>query len=134
MIQNIALTLAASDMCWNNDIYYLAAFIHVKLKLDLNIGNGYMDGNAANDNTSYKINIQQGWPDTMLIVPIDLKLNAGRALIKFDTEKGNQIPVKVNLKSEDTDMIRLFTDLQTLVNLTKSFPLTMDIQKDPDIG
>ena len=108
--------------------------MHVKLKLDLNIGNGYMDGHAANDNTSYKINIQQGWPDTMLIVPIDLKLNAGRALITFDTEKGNQIPVKVILKSEDTDMIRLFTDIYTLVNLTKSFPLTMDIQKDSDIG
>jgi hypothetical protein len=55
-------------------------------------------------------------------------------LLTFDTEKGNQIPVKVNLKSEDTDMIRLFTDLQTLVNLTKSFPLTMDIQKDSGIG
>ena len=134
MIQNIAITLAASDMCWNNDIYNLAVLMHVKLKLDLNIGNGYMDGRAGNDNTSYKINIQQGWPDTMLIVPIDLKLNAGRALITFDTEKGNQIPVKVILKSEDTDMIRLFTDIYTLVNLTKSFPLTMDIQKDSDIG
>ena len=106
----------------------------MKLKLDLNIGNGYMDGDAANDNASYKINIQQGWPDTMIIVPTDLKLNDGRALITFDTEKGNQIPVKVNLKSEDTDMIRLFTDLQTLVNLTKSFPLTMDIEKDSGIG
>jgi len=134
MIQNIAIKLAASDMGWNNDIYYPVAFIHMKLKLDLNIGNGYMDGDAANDNASYKINIQQGWPDTMIIVPTDLKLNAGRALITFDTEKGNQIPVKVNLKSEDTDMIRLFTDLQTLVNLTKSFPLTMDIQKDSGIG
>jgi hypothetical protein len=134
MIQNIAIKLAASDMCWNNDIYYPVAFIHMKLKLDLNIGNGYMDGDAADDNASYKINIQQGWPDTMIIVPTDLKLNDGRALITFDTEKGNQIPVKVNLKSEDTDMIRLFTDLQTLVNLTKSFPLTMDIQKDSGIG
>ncbi|MBV9177026.1 MAG: hypothetical protein JO297_08305 [Nitrososphaeraceae archaeon] len=126
--------MAASDMCWNNDIYYPVVLIHMKLKLNLNIGNGYMDGDAANDNTSFKINIQQGWPDTVIIVPTDLKLNAGRALITFDTEKGNQIPVKVNLKSEDTDMIRLFTDLQTLVNLTKSFPVTMDIQKDSGIG
>jgi len=41
-------------------------------------------------------------------VPSDLKLNAGQALIVFDTEMGNQIPLKANLKNEDTDMIQLY--------------------------
>lgn len=49
----------------------------MKLNLDLNVGDGYLVGNAANDLRSYKINIQQGWPDTTLIIPSDLKLNAG---------------------------------------------------------
>jgi len=109
----------------------------MKLKLDLNIGNGYLDGEAAADSASYKINIQQGWPDIALIMPSDLKLNAGKALITFDTEMGNQILVKANLKNEDTDMIRLFTDLETLRDLTKRFPVAMDIQNpsiDSDIN
>ena len=52
----------------------------------------------ATDSFSYKINIQQGWPDIVLIVPSDLELNAGKALITFDTEKGNQILVKAEIK------------------------------------
>jgi hypothetical protein len=102
----------------------------MRLRLDLNIGNGYLDGNAANDSMSCKINIQQGWPDTMLIVPTDLRINAGQALITFDTEKGNQILVKAKLKNQDTDMIQLFTDLETLVDLTKKFPIAMDIRTE----
>jgi hypothetical protein len=105
----------------------------VKLNLDLNVGDGYLVGNAANDFGSYKINIQQGWPDTTLIMPSDLNLNAGETLIVFDTEMGNQIPLKANLKNEDTDMIRLFTDLDTLRDLVKRSPVAMDIQKDSDI-
>jgi hypothetical protein len=79
---------------------------------------------------SCKINIQQGWPDTMLIVPTDLRINAGRVLITFDTEKRNQILVKAKLKNQDTDMIQLFTDLETLVDLTKKFPVAMDIRTE----
>ena len=112
----------------NNDKYYQAVLICMKLNLKLNIGDGYLNGDAATDSLSYKINIQQGWPDIALIVPSDLKLNAGKTLITFDTEKGNQILVKANLKHEDTDMIRLFTDLETLRDLTKKFPVAMDIQ------
>jgi hypothetical protein len=105
----------------------------MRLKLNLNIGNGYLYGNAANDSMSYKINIQQGWPDTALIVPSDLEMNAPRVLITFDIERGNQILVKAKLKNEDTDMIQLFTDLQTLIDLTKRFPLAMNIQKDSNV-
>ena len=105
----------------------------VRLSLDLNIGDGYLIGDAASDFSSYKINIQQGWPDTTLIVPTELKLNAGQALIVFETKIGNQIPLKANLKNEDTDMIRLFTDLETLRDLVKRSPVAMDIQKDSAI-
>ena len=100
----------------------------MKLKLNLNIGNGYLYGDAATDSLSFRINIQQGWPDIALIVPSELKLNAGKVLITFNTESGNQILVKANLKNEDTDMIRLFTDLETVRDLTKKFPVAMDIQ------
>ena len=105
----------------------------MKLSLDLNVGDGYLVGNAANDLGSYKINIQQGWPDTTLIMPTDLNLDAGKGIIVFDTEGGNQIPLKAKLKNEDTDMIRLFTDLDTLRNLVKKSPIAMDIQKEPDV-
>jgi hypothetical protein len=98
----------------------------MRLKLNLDIGNGYLSGDAVNDSMSCKINIQQGWPDTMLIVPSDFGINARQALITFDIE----ILVKAKLKNEDTDMIRLFTDLDTLVDLTKKFPIAMDIQKE----
>jgi hypothetical protein len=53
-------------------------------------------------------------------MPIDLKLDAGQALIVFDTGMGSQIPLKAKLKNEDTDMIRLFTGLETLRDLVKS--------------
>ena len=105
----------------------------MKLSLDLTVGDGYLVGNATNDLGSFKINIQQGWPDTTLIMPIDLKMDAGKGLIVFDTEGGNQIPLKTKLKNEDTDMIRLFTDLDTLRNLVKKSPIAMDIQKESDV-
>ena len=59
----------------------------MRLQLNLNIGNGYLDGKAANDSMSCKINIQQGWPDTMLIVPSILRMSPGQALITFDSCK-----------------------------------------------
>jgi hypothetical protein len=66
-------------------------------------------------------------------MPIDLKLDAGTGLIVFDTEMGNQIHLKAKLKDEDTDMIRLFTDLDTLRNLVKRSQIAMGIQKESDV-
>jgi hypothetical protein len=37
------------------------------------------------------------------------------------------------LKYEDTDMIRLFTDLETLRDVVMMSPIAMDIQKDSKI-
>jgi osmotically-inducible protein OsmY len=100
----------------------------MKLDLNLKLGNGYLYGDATTtESISYKINIQQGWPDTTLIVPSDLNQNPGQKSISFYTESGNQI-LRGNVKNEDTDMIRLFTNLDTLVQLTKRLPTAMDIQ------
>jgi hypothetical protein len=101
----------------------------MKLNLNLNIGDGYLYGDATTlESMSYKINIQQGWPDTTLIVPTDLNQNPGQKSISFYTESGNQILLRGNVKNEDTDMIRLFTNLDTLARLTKRLPTAMDIQ------
>ena len=108
----------------------------MKLNLSLNLGDGYLHGDATATTTdssmSYKINIQQGWPDTTLIVPTGLNQNPGQKSISFYTESGSQILLRGNVKNEDTDMIRLFTNLDTLVQLTKKMPTVMDIQ-DSDI-
>lgn len=55
----------------------------------------------------------------------------GRALISFDTEtEKNKILLRGNVKGEDTDLIQLYTNLDTLVELTKRLPIAMDIQKE----
>ena len=111
----------------------------MKFNLSLNLGDGYLHGDATaitttttDSSMSYKINIQQGWPDTTLIVPTGLNQNPGQKSISFYTESGSQILLRGNVKNEDTDMIRLFTNLDTLVQLTKKMPTAMDIQ-DSDI-
>ena len=105
----------------------------MKLNLNLNLGDGYLHGDATTtESMSYKINIQQGWPDTTLIMPTALNQNPGQKSISFYTDSGNQILLRGNVKNEDTDMIRLFTSLETLVQLTKRLPTAMDIQ-DSDI-
>ena len=79
---------------------------------------------------TYKINIQEG-TDSTLIVPDDLKSYTGRALISFDTEtEKNRFLVRGNVTGEDTDMIQLYINLDTLVELTQSLPIAMDIQKE----
>jgi len=79
---------------------------------------------------TYEINIQEG-TDSTLIIPGDLELYPGPALISFDTEtEKNIVLVRSKLKLEDTDMIRFFTNLDTLVQLTKRVPIAMDIRKE----
>jgi len=73
-----------------------------------------------------------GYIYTTLIVSTGLNQNPGQKSISFYTESGSQILLKGNVKNEDTDMIRLFTNLDTLVQLSKRIPTAMDIQ-DSDI-
>lgn len=98
--------------------------------LKLTIGDGSLQGSATTNSMTYKINIQEG-TDSTLIVPDDLKSGTGRALISFGTEtEKNQVLVRGSVKEEDTDMIQLYTNLDTLVELTKRLPTAMGIQKD----
>ena len=79
---------------------------------------------------TYNINIQEGREST-LIVPTNLKSYTGRALISFDTEtEKNKILVRGNVKEENTDMIQLYTDVDTLIELTKRLPIAMEIQEE----
>jgi hypothetical protein len=101
----------------------------VIFNLKLTIGDGSLQGSATTNSMTYKINIQEG-TDSTLIVPDDLKSDTGRALISFGTEtEKNQVLVRGNVKQEDTDMIQLYTNLDTLVELTKRLPTAMGIQK-----
>ncbi len=97
------------------------------INLELNIGDGSLYGNAnINSESSFKINIQEGI-DLTTLIPEDLNVNPGQAVISFNTENGKRIAVRSNIKKEDTDMIQIFTNLDTLVELTKDIPLNIEI-------
>ena len=42
--------------------------------------------------------------------------------VSFNTQNGNLVQVRSNVRKEDTDMIQIFTNLETLVELTKNIP------------
>jgi hypothetical protein len=118
------------NILWNKNKYHEQYFTCTIFNLKLSIGDGSLQGDATTNAMTYKINIQEG-TDSTLIIPDDLKSYTGRALISFDTEtEKNKILVKGNVKKEDTDMILLYTNLDTLVELTKRLPIAMDIQKE----
>ena len=48
-------------------------------------------------------------------------------MIFFNTENGKLVQVTSNVRKEDTDMTQIFTNLDTLVELTKNIPITMEI-------
>ncbi|HET6807518.1 MAG TPA: hypothetical protein VFH28_00505 [Nitrososphaera sp.] len=104
------------------------------LHLKLTLGDGSIWGvatrTAAPNSLTYKINVQEG-PDSTLILPENLHSDTGRALISFDKETENDIiHVIGNVKKDDTDMILMYTNLDTLVALTNNLPTAMTIHKD----
>jgi hypothetical protein len=103
---------------------------HMIFNLNLSIANGSLQGDATTKSMTYSINIQEGREST-LIVPTNLKSYTGRALISFDTEtEKNKILVRGNVKEENTDMIQLYTNVDTLIELTKRLPTAMEVQKE----
>jgi hypothetical protein len=103
---------------------------HMIFNLNLSIANGSLQGDATTKSMTYSINIQEGREST-LIVPTNLKSYTGRALISFDTEtEKNKILVRGNVKEENTDMIQLYTNVDTLIELTKRLPIAMEVQKE----
>jgi hypothetical protein len=98
--------------------------------LNLSIANGSLQGDATTKSMTYDINIQEGREST-LIVPNNLKSYTGRALISFDTEtEKNKILVSGNVKEEETDLIQIYTNVDTLIELTKRLPISMEVQKE----
>ena len=103
---------------------------HMIFNLNLSIANGSLQGDATTKSMTYSINIQEGREST-LIVPTNLKSYTGRALISFDTEtEKNKILVRGNVKEENTDMIQRYTNVDTLIELTKRLPIAMEVQKE----
>ena len=103
---------------------------HMIFNLNLSIANGSLQGDATTKSMTYSINIQEGREST-LIVPTNLNSYTGRALISFDTEtEKNKILVRGNVKEENTDMIQLYTNVDTLIELTKRLPIAMEVQKE----
>lgn len=105
--------------------------------LKLILGDGSLRGKATANSTTYEINIQEGTEAT-LILPTDLRAEAGQSTISFDTGSEEEEEIKQQIvvmkgivkAEEDTDMIRLYTNLDTLVELTKKLPTSMDVQKE----
>jgi hypothetical protein len=89
-------------------------------------GNNFLGSANINNESSFEINIQEGI-DSTTIIPDDLNVNLGRAMISFNTENGKLVQVTSNVRKEDTDMIQILTNLDTLVELTKNIPITMEI-------
>jgi hypothetical protein len=68
----------------------------------------YLGGKIPGD-SSFEINIQEGI-DSTIIIPNDLNVTPGQAMISFNTENGKLVQVR----KEDTDLIQVFTNLDTL--------------------
>jgi len=60
------------------------------IDLKLNLGDGSLYGNASiNNESSYEINNQEGI-DSTTIIPEELDMNPGQAVISFNTGNGLQ--------------------------------------------
>ena len=95
--------------------------------MTVNLGNGYIYGTAYFGSKSFKINIQEAL-ENKLILPEELQTESSRGNVLFGTEK--EVRVQCKIIDEATDMILLYTDIQTLMNLTKDLPTTMRLGDD----
>ena|SRR5215813_8554696 len=102
--------------------------ITLKLNLTVNLGDGYIFGSAYFGQKLFKINIQESM-ENKLIVPEELQIDLGLGNVLFETEKKNEIGVQCKIIDDATDMILLYTDIQTLMKLTKDLPTAMSINK-----
>ena len=95
------------------------------LKVDL--GNGYIHGIASNNQKSFKINIQEG-SEIHMVIPEELQVNSKEGSIFFTTEAGYDISLQLSFKKLETDMILIYTDIDTLMKLAKDLPIQMEIK------
>lgn len=97
------------------------------LNLKVDLGNGYIHGIASNNQKSFKINIQEG-SEIHMVIPEELQVNSKEGSIFFTTEAGYDISLQLSFKKLETDMILIYTDIDTLMKLAKNLPIKMEIK------
>lgn len=97
------------------------------LNLKVDLGNGYIHGIASNNQKSFKINIQEG-SEVHMVIPEELQVNSKEGSIFFTTEAGYDISLQLSFKKLETDMILIYTDIDTLMKLAKNLPIQMEIK------
>ena len=97
------------------------------LNIKVNLGNGYIHGIASNNQKSFKINIQEG-SEIHMVIPEELQVNSKEGSIFFTTEAGYDISLQLSYKKLETDMILIYTDIDTLMKLAKNLPIQMEIK------
>jgi len=97
------------------------------LNLKVDLGNGYIHGIASNNQKSFKINIQEG-SEIHMVIPEELQVNSKEGSIFFTTEAGYDISLQLSFKKLETDMILIYTDIDTLMKLAKDLPIKMEIK------
>ena len=97
------------------------------LNLKVDLGNGYIYGIASNNQKSFKINIQEG-SEIHMVIPEELQVNSKEGSIFFTTEAGYDISLQLSFKKLETDMILIYTDIDTLMKLAKDLPIQMEIK------
>ena len=105
------------------------AMLYLKLDLTVNLGNGYIYESAYFGSKPFKVNIQEAL-ENKLILPSELQIEPNLGYVLFETEKKKEVRVQCKIIDEATDMILLYTDIQTLMNLTKDLPITMMVGDD----
>ncbi|HEY7079741.1 MAG TPA: hypothetical protein VH500_08570 [Nitrososphaeraceae archaeon] len=70
-------------------------------------------------------NIQESL-ETKLIVPFQLRIGSTQGSL-FETEKRKEVSLPCEIREEETDMILLYTDIHTLMNLTKDLLIIMSV-------
>src|ERR1044072_6570100 len=96
------------------------------LNLEVNLGNGSIDGIASGTEKSYKIHIQEG-SEIHVVIPEELQVSSKEGSIFFATETGYNISLQLSFKKMETDMILIYTDIDTLMKLAKNPPIQMEI-------
>jgi hypothetical protein len=97
------------------------------LNLKVDLGNGYIHGIASNNQKSFKINIQEG-SEIHMVIPEELQVNSKEGSIFFTTEAGYDISLQLSFKKLETDMILIYTDIDTLMKLANNLPIQMEIK------
>ena len=97
------------------------------LNLEVSLGNGYIHGKASSTQKSYKINIQEG-SEIHMVLPEELQVSSKEGSIFFTTETGYDISLQLSFKKMETDMILIYTDIDTLMKLAKDLPIKMEIK------